>query len=107
MISVDEKEPEKHKGIILAPDDIELNQYICVHSIKGTKESAPILGQSLHVKAINLPYVVGMVLSDPSKPVITLDYRYLNFMKVTPEYVKAQEDGAGPQPRKRKLQPPE
>lgn len=92
----DEPEFSKRKtvGIMLAEDDLEVGQYVCVYNLKRTEEGAPIMGQSLQIKAICLPYFVGQLLSDPSEPVLTLDCRFLNMMKVTPEFVKAQQDGA-------------
>lgn len=82
-------------GVIIAEDDLNVNDYVCVYSIKkAPEEPAPIMGQSLHVKAICLPYFVGQLLSDPSEPTLTLDCRYLNLMRVTKEFVDAQQAGA-------------
>ena len=101
-------------GVMLAEDDLEVGQYVCVYNLKKTpNEGAPIMGQSLHIKAICLPYFVGQLLSDPSEPVLTLDCRYLNLMRVSKEFVEAQKEGAKqqgpppqmmPQPRRRKSQ---
>jgi hypothetical protein len=89
-------EPLKRKtvGVMLAEDDLEVGQFVCVYNLKRTDEGAPIMGQSLQVKAICLPFFVGQLLSDPSEPVLTLDCRFLNLMKVTPEFVQAQKEGA-------------
>lgn len=82
-------------GVRLAEDDLEVGQYVCVYNLKREpNEGAPIMGQSLHIKAICLPYFVGQLLSDPSEPVLTLDCRYLNLMRVTEDFVKAQQEGA-------------
>lgn len=82
-------------GMMLAEDDLEVGQYVCVYNLKKEpNEGAPIMGQSLHIKAICLPYFVGQLLSDPSEPVLTLDVRYLNLMRVTKEFVEAQQQGA-------------
>jgi hypothetical protein len=82
-------------GVRLAEDDLEVGQYVCVYNLKkDPNEGAPIMGQSLHIKAICLPYFVGQLLSDPSEPVLTLDVRYLNLMRVTKEFVEAQQQGA-------------
>jgi hypothetical protein len=79
------------RGMILAEDDLEVGQHVCVHSLrKNHDEGAPICGQSLQVKAICLPYVVGQLLSDPGQPILTLDCRYLHLMRVTKEFVEAQ-----------------
>ncbi len=84
----------KSVGVMLAEDDMEVGQYVCVYNLKKTEDGAPIMGQSLHIQAICLPYFVGKLLSDPSEPVLTLDCRYLNLMRVTEEFVKAQQEGA-------------
>lgn len=84
----------KTVGVMLAEDDMEVGQYVCVYNLKKTEDGAPIMGQSLHIQAICLPYFVGKLLSDPSEPVLTLDCRYLNLMRVTEEFVKAQQEGA-------------
>lgn len=112
----DEKE-HRRGGLILAEDDLEVGQYVCVYNIKrAPEEGAAILGQSLKVQAICLPYFVGQMLSDPSEPVLTLDCRFLSLMKVSDEFVKAQQAGAkGMQPnpltqtrrRKREQQEPQ
>lgn len=102
MIGQDQKDnddvPEverKSIGVKLAEDDLEVGQYVCVYNLKKEpNEGAPIMGQSLHIKAICLPYFVGQLLSDPSEPVLTLDCRYLNLMRVTEDFVKAQQEGA-------------
>jgi hypothetical protein len=86
--------PCKRVGVMLAEDDLEVGQYVCVYNLKKTEDGAPIMGQSLHITAICLPYFVGKLLSDPSEPVLTLDCRYLNLMRVTEEFVKAQQEGA-------------
>jgi len=88
------------QGMILAEDDLELDQHVCVHSLKHNPEdTAPIMGQALQVKAICLPYIVGQLLSDSAKPTLTLDCRFLHLMKVTKEFVAAQETGAAPPPQ--------
>jgi hypothetical protein len=88
------EETPRKGGMILAEDDLEVGQYVCVYNLKKTDEGAPIMGQSLHIKAICLPYFVGQLLSDPSEPVLTLDCRFLNLMKVSKEFVDAQREGA-------------
>lgn len=92
------KPAPKKDGIVLAEDDLEVGQRVCVYALKrAPDESAPILGQALEVKAICLPYVVGQLLSDPAKPILTLDCRFLYLMRVTTEFVAAQEAGTAPQ----------
>lgn len=97
----------KKGGVILAEDDLEIEQYVAVYNLKHHPNSAePIMGQSLLIKAICLPYVAAELQSEPQKPILTLDTRYLNLMRVTKEYVEAQMRGAMPVPTtKRKKQP--
>ena len=94
------KPASKKRGIVLAEDDLAVGQRVCVYGLKrGPVESAPIFGQALEVKAVCLPYVVGQLLSDPAKPILTLDCRVLRLMRVTKEFVAAQEAGAVPSPQ--------
>jgi hypothetical protein len=85
----------KKQGMILVEDDLEVGQEVCVYGLKQyPQESAPIMGQALQVKAICLPYFVGQLLSDPTQPILTLDCRFLHLMRVTKEFVDAQQAGA-------------
>src|SRR5437016_2062327 len=80
------------KGLLVAPDDLRLGRFYAVHSLKHVPdEPVNVAGQAFKVAAINLPFIVGKIVSDASHPAITFDIRYLNFMKVTSEYVKAQQ----------------
>lgn len=93
----------KKGGVILAEDDLEVGQYVCVYNIKQHPDSAePIMGQSLLIKAVCLPYVAAELQSEPQKPTLTLDVRFLNLMRVTQEYVDAQLKGAIPVQKKKK-----
>ena len=78
-------------GTILADDDLEIGQLLCVHSMKGNNEPVPVLGQSVMVKAICFPFFVVQMLSDPRLPIFTFDVRMMNMMRVSQEYVKAQQ----------------
>jgi hypothetical protein len=90
-----EEHSSKRYGILLAEDDLEIGQHVCVYDLKRhPDETAPIMGQSFQVKAICLPYIVAQLLSDASKPILTLDCRCLSLMRVTKEFVAAQEEGA-------------
>ena len=90
-----EKKPRTEVGVRLAEDDLNVGDYVCVLSLKRTpNRGAPIMGQSMHIKAICLPYFVAKMLSDPNEPTITLDCRFLNLMRVDEEFVKAQQAGA-------------
>lgn len=84
---------------LLPDDDLAKGQYVCVHSLKGNPEAlVPIMGQSLLVKAVCRPFFLGQMLSDPDRPIVTLDLRHLNLMRVTKEYVEAQQGGIKPPP---------
>lgn len=105
----DYDEQPQQRGVAMSYDDLNVGDYYCVYNLKRQPdECAPIMGQSFHVKAICLPYFVVQVMTDPAKPIITLDARYLNLMKVTKEFVEAQAASAhdpqmmAPRQRKRK-----
>jgi hypothetical protein len=94
MIDTDDGPIQKH-GVILAEDDLEVGQHYCVYNMKQKpNHPTPIMGQSFEIKAVCLPYVVAKLLADPSEPILTLDCRFLNLMRVTPEYVQIQREGA-------------
>lgn len=79
----------------LYEDDLAAGQYVCVLNLKrDPRDAVPIMGQSILIKAVCLPYFVGQLLSDPSEPILTLDCRFLNMMRVTKEFVDAQREGA-------------
>lgn len=67
------QEESKHPrkvGVIIAEDDLNVNDYVCVYSIKKVPdEPAPIMGQSLHIKAICLPYFGSTICSCTKKGV--------------------------------------
>jgi len=78
------------RGLLIQADDLQLGRFYCVHGVKGDPtETWPIFGQSFHVKAINLPFLVGELVSDPTQS-ITFDVRRLDLMPVTPDFVQAQ-----------------
>lgn len=79
----------KHGGLV-REDDLEKNQLLCVHSIKGTTEAAPIMGQALLVTAICLPFFTAKLVSNPQE-VLTLDCRSVNLMRVTRDFAEAQK----------------
>ncbi len=125
MIAQDQDEtPEKVPPLEsvkgrLYEDDLEVGQYVCVFNLKREPQDAvPIMGQSILIKAVCLPYFVGQLLSDSSEPILTLDCRFLNMMRVTKEFVDAQREGAklqqqqggmvamAPQPMRRKQEGP-
>jgi len=78
-------------GLLVHPDDLQVGSHYAVYGIKSDPaETHPILGQGFTLKAMNLPFIIGQLVSDPTHPPITLDVRFLDFMHVTPDYVKAQ-----------------
>ena len=87
-----------HKGVMLAEDDFEIGLLVAVHSLKGTLDSNAIMGQPLRFKAICLPYIVATLVLE--NKAITLDARYLNFMKISEEFVAAQTPTPNQQPKK-------
>jgi hypothetical protein len=91
-------EETPRKGGLLQNDDLEVGQLICVHSIKGTNDAAPIMGQALTVNAICFPFFIATVYATGDS--LTLDVRFLHFMKCSKEFADAQKSAAprrGPQ----------
>jgi hypothetical protein len=82
------KKPRRN-GLIVQPDDLEVCQYYAVHGLKDGSE-VQIAGMAFKLLAMNLPFLVGKLASDPTHPPLTFDSRFLAFMKVTDDYVKAQ-----------------
>jgi hypothetical protein len=62
----------------------------------GPEEPVPIAGMAFRPLALNLPFVVGKLAADPQHPSLTLDVRFLTFMRVTDEFVKAQRPDEDP-----------
>jgi hypothetical protein len=86
----------ERKSSILAPDDLEVGGLYTVHSLKGSDQPIPIAGLAFRVTAINLPFFVAR-LANPTVPPVTLDVRYLDFMRVSEEYAKAQAGADQPE----------
>jgi hypothetical protein len=79
------------KGLLVHPDDLAVGKHYAVYGVKNSPaETHPIFGQAFKLKALNLPFVVGTLVSDPAHPPVTLDVRYQDFMRVTADFVKAQ-----------------
>ena len=89
----------------ISEDALEPGQFVCVISLKQSEDGAPIMGQSLEIKAVCLPFFVARLLSDPAQPTLTLDCRYLNLMRVTKEFVDAQREGVKLQMEQMMTQP--
>jgi hypothetical protein len=71
---------------ILSVDDMEINQFVTVHSSKITQDCIQSMGMAFQVKAINLPYIACQILGGPS---CVLDSRFVNFMRISQDYVNA------------------
>ena len=87
------KSTKKHQGtgLIVQADDLEVGQFFAVYGQKfGLEEPIPVSGMAFRVTAMNLPFVVGKLACDLAHPPITFDARFLNFMKVSEDYVQAQ-----------------
>jgi len=80
------------KGALLQFDDLEAGQLICVHSIKGSNDAAPIMGQAMTVNAVCFPFFVASLYANGE--VLTLDVRFLNLMKCNKEFAEAQKKAA-------------
>lgn len=93
-----QKETKPKSGFFVQADDLEKGQLLAVHSIKDTTENNQIMGQAFKVAEICLPFMTVNLVSSPWH-VVTLDARYLNFMRVTEDYAKSQAPHKkGPQP---------
>jgi hypothetical protein len=88
------KKPRR-KGLIVQPDDLNVAEWYTVYGLKDNpKQAVQIAGLAFRIVAMNLPFVIGRPASDPANP-ITLDTRYLTFMRVDDDYVAAQRQSEG------------
>ncbi len=84
------QKPRKN-GLLVQPDDLEIGHYYAVHGLRNDPEHpVPVAGMAFRVKAMNLPFVIGQIVAEPSQPAITFDVRFLSFMRVSQEFVDAQ-----------------
>ncbi len=82
---------KRSKGLLIQPDDLQVGDFYAVHGKKAdTDEPIQISGLAFKLTALNLPFLVGKLACDPAHAPITFDARFLNFMKVSEEYVQAQ-----------------
>ena len=51
----------------------------------------PIAGMAFCIVAMNLPFVIGRLVSNPANAV-TFDTRYLTFMRVSDDFVREQRE---------------
>lgn len=86
------------KGALIQEDDLETGMLLCVHSIKGSNDAAPIMGQAMTVNAVCLPFFMATVYG--INEMLTLDVRFLRLMKCNQEFADAQKKAVtrrGPQ----------
>lgn len=87
---------QRRTGLIVQPDDLEVGAFYTVLGLKcGSDEPVQIAGMAFKLLAVNLPFLVGKLAYDPTHPPLTFDARFVTFMRVTPDYVKAQRPDAG------------
>lgn len=80
----------RRTGLIVHSDDLAVGEWFAVYGLKNEPDQAvQIAGMAFTITAINLPFVVGRLASDPAHP-LTLDSRYLTFMRVSDEFIAAQ-----------------
>ena len=78
-------------GLFVEADDLEVGKYYAVHGEKDCPDQpVPVAGMAFKLLAMNFPFIVGKIAAEPSQPAITFDVRFLNFMKVSDEFVQAQ-----------------
>ena len=79
------------RGLTPAPDDLTTGEFYAVVGCKCLHDNPiPIAGLAFQATAINMPFLVGKMVGDPSDPPVTFDLRFLNLMKVDDDFVKAQ-----------------
>lgn len=83
------------RGLLLTADDLEIGQQLAVHHCNHW---SPLLGESLKITAINLPFVVAKLLAHPESSPVTLDTRDCRLMPVTDAFVAAQQGREPPAP---------
>jgi hypothetical protein len=81
----------RRTGLLVHPDDLQVGKFYAVYGVKHDPEQThPVFGQVFKLTAVNVPFLVGKLVADPAHPAVTLDVRFLGFMKLTPDFVKAQ-----------------
>ena len=81
----------KGRGLVVQADDLEIGNYYCVLGLKNGSDEEPIQisGMAFRLMAMNLPFVIGRLVSRPNPP-LTFDSRFVTFMRVSDDYVHAQ-----------------
>jgi len=81
-------------GMLVQPDDFAIGDFYAIYGLKHeTEEPLQIAGMAFKLLALNLPFMVGKLAHDPAHPPLTFDTRFLNVMRVSDDYVKAQAEG--------------
>lgn len=81
----------RRHGLIVELDDLTVGNWYAVYGLKnGSEEPVQISGMAFRLLAMNLPFVIGRLASDPASPPLTFDARFLTFMKVSDDFVQAQ-----------------
>lgn len=79
------------KGLLIQADDLQVGDFYAVYGKKGeADEPIQISGLAFRLTALNLPFLVGKLACDPAHAPITFDARFLDFMRVSEDYVQAQ-----------------
>jgi len=87
----------RRKGLLIQPDDFQVGRFYAVYGLKdGPQEPLPVAGMAFRLHAVNLPFVVGKLVSDPDHPPLTFDVRFLTFMPVSDDFVQAQRPDPAP-----------
>jgi hypothetical protein len=80
----------RSRGLLVQADDLEVGHFYAVYGSKNDPdEPIQISGMAFRLMAVNLPFVVGRLVSNPNPP-LTFDSRFLTFMRVSEDYVMAQ-----------------
>jgi len=82
-------------GLLVPSDDLTLGEWYAVYGLKADSDRpVQIAGMAFRIVAMNLPFIIGRLATDPANPV-TFDSRYLSFMRVSQEYAVEQRAGGG------------
>lgn len=85
----------RSRGLLVQADDLEVGHFYAVYGSKiDPDEPIQISGMAFRLMAVNLPFVVGRLVSNPNPP-LTFDSRFLTFMRVSEDYVMAQRTTEG------------
>jgi hypothetical protein len=78
------------KSVIVQPDDLQVGQCYAVFGLKnGARDPMQMTCMAFKLLAMNLPYIVGKLASDPVNQPLAFDVRFVSFMKVTDDFFRA------------------